>query len=90
MAVAAVIQAVQKFSESTFSKQCNVITVKKEEEGWLAEMEIIVEDEEMRKYARTPILGRWEVNLDKGNNVTSFERKGLREVTALLEYGTEE
>jgi len=89
MKVNAVIESVQKFSTKTFSKPCKVITVKKEEEGWVSLMEIVVEDEEMRKYARTPIVGLWEVRIDNGNNVTSFERKGLREVTS-FKYETEE
>jgi len=89
MAIAAVIQALQKFSEKTFSKPCTIITVKKVEKGWLSEIEIVAEDEEMRRYARTPVVGLWEVRLDPQYNVTGFERKGLREVTA-LNYETEE
>jgi len=90
MEVNVVIEAVQNFSTKTFSKPCKVITVKKDEEEWVSLMEMIVEDEEMRRYGRTPIVGLWEVRLDNDNNVTSFERKGLREVTSLLEYGTGE
>lgn len=93
MGVPAVIQAVQKFSEKTFPRACNVITVKKEvteeEKGWVAEIEIVVEDEEMRRFARTPVIGLWEVHLDNRYNVASFERKGLREATS-LEYGGKE
>lgn len=37
----------------------------------------------MRKYARSPITGLWEVRLDGKCNVTSFDRKGLKEATAL-------
>jgi len=83
MAIESVIKVVESFSTKTFSKPCKVITVKKAGEDWLALMEMVVEDEEMRRYARTPIVGLWEVRLDSKCNVTSFERKGLKEATAM-------
>ncbi|MBU0490191.1 MAG: gas vesicle protein GvpR [Bacteroidetes bacterium] len=83
MAIESVIKVVESFSTKTFSKPCKVITVKKEGEDWLALMEMVVEDEEMRKYARSPITGLWEVRLDSKCNVTSFQRKGLKEATAM-------
>ncbi|MCF7740934.1 MAG: gas vesicle protein [Candidatus Marinimicrobia bacterium] len=83
MGIESVIKAVQNFSKKNFSKPCKVITVKKEDENWIAHMEIVVEDEDMRKYARTPIIGLWEVRLDNDQNITSFERIGLKEATDL-------
>lgn len=56
---------------------------KKEGEEWLVLMEMVVADEEMRKYARTPIVGLWEIHLDSEFNITSFERRGLRKNTDL-------
>lgn len=89
MGVAAVTKAVQKFSTETFSKPCRVITVKKDGDEWLSEIEMIVEDEEMRRYARSPVIGLWELRLDNRYNVLSFEQKGARETTA-LHYELEE
>lgn len=83
MGVATVTNAVQKFSKETFSKPCRIISVKKNDNEWLSEMEMIVEDEEMRRYARSPVIGLWEVHLDNRYNVISFEQKGTREATAL-------
>lgn len=89
MGITSVIQAVQKFSDKTFSKPCEVITVKQKDEGWQAEMEMIVEDLEMRRFGRSPIMGLWNIELDNKYNVTNFERKGLKDSMA-LEYDLEE
>ena len=83
MGIESIIKAVESFSTQTFAKPCRVISVKKDGEEWLALMEMVVADEEMRKYARSPITGLWEIRLDSKCNVTSFERKGLKEATAL-------
>ncbi len=85
MSITNVIQALQKFSEKTFFTSCRVITIKKEEQVYRCEIEVVVEDEEMRRFARTPVIGFWEVELDPRYNVSSFERKGMRESTS-LEY----
>jgi len=83
MSVANVIESLQKFSKKTFSTDCKVITVKKTESGWQSEIEIVVEDEEMRRFARTPVIGLWAIELDPRYNVSAFVRKGMREKTAL-------
>lgn len=88
MEIDSISKAVKNFSKKNFSKPCKVITVKKEDENWIAHMEIVVEDEDMRKYARTPIIGLWEVRLDSDQNITSFERIRLKEATD-LHYGEE-
>lgn len=83
MGIESVIKAVESFATQTFAKPGRVISVKKEGQEWLALMEMVVEDEEMRKYARTPIVGLWEIRLDGKYNVASYERKGLKKATAL-------
>lgn len=91
MSVANVIQSLQKFSEKTFFTSCRVVTVKKTEEGYKCEIELVWEDEEMRRFARTPVIGLWDVDVDKRYNVSSFTRKGLREATSLeYEFDSEE
>lgn len=82
------IQALQKFSEKIFLKPCRVLTVKRDDEGWLSEIEVIIEDEEMRRYARSPIIGLWRIHLDNRYEVTSFEKVASREATA-LDYSSE-
>lgn len=88
MGVVAVTEAIQKFSEKIFFKPCRVLAVKRNEDGWLAEIEIIMEDERMRRYARSPIIGLWRIHLDKRYNVMSFEKIASREATA-LDYAPE-
>jgi len=83
MGIESAIKAVESFSIKTFAKPCKVITVKKEGEGWLVLMEMVVADEEMRRYARTPIVGLWEIKLDSDCNINSFERRGLKESSGL-------
>jgi len=83
MGIESIIKAVESFATQTFAKPCRVISVKKEGEEWLARMEMVVADEEMRKHARTPIVGLWEIRLDSEFNITSFERRGLKKTTDL-------
>jgi hypothetical protein len=83
MGIESITKAVESFATKTFTKPCRVISVKKEGEEWLAFIEMIVADEEMRKYARTPIVGLWEIRLDSEFNITSFERRGLKKITDL-------
>ncbi len=89
MGITSVIQAVQKFSEKTFSKPCEVITVFQKNGGWEAEMEMVVEDLEMRRFGRSPVMGLWTVELDTKYNVTTFKRRGLKDAMA-LSYDFEE
>ena len=85
MSITNAIQSLQKFPKNTFFSSCRVITIKKGEQGYTCEIEVVVEDEEMRRFARTPVIGLWAVEMDVRYHVTSFERKGMREATS-LEY----
>lgn len=77
------IAAVEKFSEEHFASECEVITVKKKGDQWFALMERVAEDEIMRRYGHTPVIGLWEVQLDTDYNIIAFERRGLRGTTDL-------
>jgi len=83
MGIESIIKAAESFATKTFAKPSRLISVKKEGEEWLVLVETVVEDEEMRKYARMAIIGLWEIHLDSESNVTFFERKGLKNATAL-------
>lgn len=83
MSIEIIVKAIEVFTKKNFTRQCNLISLKKDNDQWIALVETTVEDEEMRKYALTPIIGLWEIRLDNEFNITSFERQGLRKFTDL-------
>ena len=78
MSVEKATQAVDDFSEKIFKKPCQLVSVKKIDRNWLAEIEVVAEDEYMIKRGRDETLALYEVELDEAFGVISYNRKGLR------------
>lgn len=79
MSIEKATQAVWDFSEKIFKKPCQVVSVKKKNRNWLAEIEVIAEDEYMIRRGRDETVALYEVVLDEDFGVISYNRIGLRE-----------
>jgi len=54
-----------------------VIAIQPEEKGWRAVIEVVDE----MGMGMDPVLGLYEVHLDKDLNITAYERKNIRRTT---------
>ncbi|ARI76454.1 gas vesicle protein GvpO [Halobacillus mangrovi] len=73
-----ILDKITDFFKENIAPPHKIISVKKNEEGWRALVEIIEEKDYMRKYAQDEMVGLYEVFLDQDQEVTGFSRLSLR------------
>lgn len=56
-----------------------VIGVTKTEDGWVAEIEILEDEEYLKQHGRNGMIALYEVRLTTDLEVMHYERKSLRE-----------
>ena len=84
MGIAGIPQTVTKFFEEVLDKSGRVIAVESDAEGgWRVLVETVEESEYMRRLGKSDMLGLYEVHLDTNLEIVSYNRKGLKERTAL-------
>jgi len=84
MSIAKAGQTVVRFFEEVLDKPGRVIAVEPDSEGgWRALVETVEESEYMRRLGRSEMMGLYEVQVDSSLEIVSFNRKGLKERTAL-------
>ncbi|RJX27446.1 MAG: gas vesicle protein GvpR [Dethiobacter sp.] len=74
-----VLSKVVTFFDDIYHREAHVLEVSPEGNGWHIKVEIIEEDEYMRKRAKRDLLGVYDVILNQDFEVISFERKELKE-----------
>ncbi|MEI8216510.1 MAG: gas vesicle protein GvpO [Eubacteriales bacterium] len=72
---------VLEFISGNFSQTGKIIELVKKENKWVSHFEIIEESEYVRKFAKTDLVGLYEVELDDNGMVMGFKRMHLRERT---------
>jgi len=78
MSVEKATQAVCDFSRKVLNKPCQLVSVKKKNQNWLAEIEVVEEDQYMIKRGRDETVALYEVELNETFGVISYNRMGLR------------
>ena len=79
MSIEKTTQAVKDFSEKVLKKPCQVVSVNKKDQNWVAEIEVLGEDEYLVKRGKDETLDLYLVELDEALGVTSYNRKGIRQ-----------
>lgn len=79
MQIDKVVKEVKLFFQNNFGKIGDVIGVQKVEDGWTAEIEVIEDEEYLKKHARNGIIALYEIKLTANFEVIHYERKSLRE-----------
>ena len=75
---------VVRFFEEVLDKPGRLIAVEPDSEGgWRALVETVEESEYMRRLGRSEMMGLYEVQVDSELEIVSYNRKGLKERTAL-------
>lgn len=73
------IKQVKVFFQNNLGKTGDIIGAQKTDDGWLAEIEIIEDEEYLKKHGRNGIIALYEVKLTDDLEVIHYERKSLRE-----------
>lgn len=79
-----VVDSLMEFTDEIMNKPCWVRAVTEFEDGWKALVEIIEEDEYMRRRGRKDLIGVYEMILNNELKVISYQRKELRERGTIL------
>jgi hypothetical protein len=79
MQIDKVIKQVQLFFQNNLGKTGDVIGAQKTDDGWTAEIEVIEDEEYLKRHARNGIIALYEVKLTADFEVFHYERKSLRE-----------
>lgn len=74
-----VVESLAAFTEEILHKPCWVRAVTEMGDGWQAVVEVIEEDEYMRRRGRKDLIGVYEIILNNNYVVSSYKRKELRE-----------
>ena len=85
-----VISKTLLFLKALYNREAYVTGVCPQDDGWLINVEIIEEDEYMRKRGRREIVGIYGVQMDRNFNVISFKRQGLKERGTIMSEDSEE
>ncbi|PKR79145.1 gas vesicle protein GvpR [Halalkalibacillus sediminis] len=83
MNVTEIMSSIKEFFAEHVSPVHKITSINNRGKYWEAGVEVIEEKEYMRKYGRDQIIGEYVVRLNDNNEVTSFERKGLRQRTSV-------
>ncbi len=75
-------EAMTTFLQQALGKAACVLGVGKTEEGWKATAEVVEE-----KGLIDDVLGEYEVIMDKGQNIVSYQRTSLRRRSDLASRG---
>jgi len=73
-----VIERAKQFFVSTFNKECDVISVKNEEDKFIVVVEAIVDEEYTKKRALPDMIAQYVLFMDENYDVKEYERKELR------------
>jgi len=79
-----VLDSLTTFTEEIMNKPCWATAVTEVQDGWRALVEVIEEDEYMRRRGRKDLIGVYEIVLDNDLGVRSYQRKELRERGTIL------
>lgn len=79
MSIQDVMSITKNFFENVMHKPGQIIGVCKTGEGWTVEIEVIEEDEYMRRHGRNELLGIYEIELDEKPEIICYKRVKLRE-----------
>ena len=78
MSIPKVIERAKEFFVSTFNQDCDVISIKNEEDKFVVLVETIVDKEYTKKRALPDIIAQYVLYMDKNYDVKEYERKELR------------
>ncbi|WP_252312014.1 gas vesicle protein GvpO [Sinobaca sp. H24] len=73
-----VLDTIQSFFTTNILPPFKITSVAAHEEGWDVEVEVIEEEEYMKKYAKDMLLGVYETKINKDLEVVSYQRVSLR------------
>lgn len=79
MEIDRVLRQVEIFFKNTLKKNGEVIGAVKTDDGWRAQIEVLEDEDYMRKHARHGLIALYDVRLTNDLEVIHYERKSLRE-----------
>ncbi|MEW5867378.1 MAG: gas vesicle protein GvpO [Bacillota bacterium] len=68
----------QDFVRRNIGELWKIIGVTPREDGWTVKVEIIEEDEYMRRHGRDELLAEYDVDVDQHFEIVSYRRTGFR------------
>lgn len=72
-----------EFIKENFKNNGKIIELKKEEDKWLTNVEIIEEADYVRRLGKTDIIGLYEIEVSLSGEILGFKRILLRERSQL-------
>jgi hypothetical protein len=72
---------VLEFIKDNFSVSGKIIELKKKDDKWVSYFELIEEDDYVRKFGKTDLVGLYEVELNDEGEVLGYKRILIRERT---------
>ncbi|TCO77909.1 gas vesicle protein GvpO [Marinisporobacter balticus] len=79
MSINVAIEELKNFFYDLFDRDSRITSIMPSEDGYDAELEIVQEDEYMRKRGRKDIIAVYEAKMDNNFKVISYNRKELKE-----------
>jgi hypothetical protein len=70
-----------EFIKENFSVSGKIIELKKKDDKWISYFELIEEDDYVRKFGKTDLVGLYEVELNDEGEVLGYKRILIRERT---------
>ncbi|MDR0139259.1 gas vesicle protein GvpO [Metabacillus idriensis] len=83
MAIKDILKNVNDFFSEHVAPPHKITSVEAMEEGWRVTVEVIEEKEYMKKYAKDEMLGTYDCQLNKDEEVISFKRLDIRYRSAI-------
>lgn len=74
-----VVTAAKAFMAHELGLETTVVAVDRSDTGWVAQVEAVLVDHEMRRLAKRDLVATFELTMDKRARVLSFARKAMRE-----------
>ncbi|KYG31031.1 gas vesicle protein GvpO [Priestia endophytica] len=78
MSMRKILDEIHVFFEEYINPPHKVISVKPNDEGWEAFVEVLEEREYMKAYAKDELIGIYHTQVNEEMEVVSFERRSLR------------
>lgn len=79
MSIQELVGKVKVFFENVLERPAHVISVERQENGWVVRVETVEDSEYMRKRALDDVVGLYEVVANEKMEIVSYKRLALRQ-----------
>lgn len=89
MSVEKCLTVAEDFARRVVGQVWKIIGVVPRQDGWIVRVEVVEEDEYMRRHGRDELLAEYEIEVSPGFEIVSFSRTGFRHRGEIPEPGSE-